>query len=90
MAFLKRWRARHTLPPRRDPIPQAHPRVMAEQARRVSRELRQRPNEPTTLHAHTLADIYDTLAQMNDRIADLEAAGAVRGVAAAYERTLRP
>ncbi|USN14050.1 hypothetical protein PAPPERLAPAPP_03760 [Brevundimonas phage vB_BpoS-Papperlapapp] len=86
--WMKRWRERHNLPPRPCPTPNAHPWLMAQEARRVAAELRRRPNEPTTMHAHTLADVYEMIAHLNERVAALEDAGAVRAVGQAYERTL--
>ena len=86
-AFLKRWRERHNLPPC-PPTPAAPPWMMAQEARRVARDLRARPNEPTIMHAHTLADLYEMIAHLNERVAVMEDAAALRGVAGAYERTL--
>lgn len=86
--LIKAWRERHHLPPRRTPLPDLHPRRAADEAYRVARSLRDQPNEPVTLHAHTLADVYDMLGHLSQRVANLEDASAVRGVAQAYERTL--
>lgn len=87
-SLLKRWRERHNLPPRPHPTPAAPPRLMAQEARRVAQDLRARPNEPTVIHAHTLADIYEMLAHLNDRLAAMDDAAALRAVGQAYERTL--
>lgn len=76
------------LPPRADPLPNLPMRRAAQEAYQVAQALRSRPNAPTTLHAHTLADIYDLLGHQSLRIAALEEAEATRGVAQAYERTL--
>ncbi|UTC28883.1 hypothetical protein MARCHEWKA_03710 [Brevundimonas phage vB_BpoS-Marchewka] len=88
--WLGRWRDRHNLPPRPCPTPHAHPRLMAQEARRVAGDLRRRPNEPTTMHAHTLADVYEMIAHLNERVATLEDTAAMRGIGQAYERTLHP
>lgn len=88
MNLFKKWRDRDLLPPRTEALEVIPARRAAQEAFRVARALRARPNEPTVLHAHTLADIYDVMGQLNDRVANLEDAAAVRGVAQAYERTL--
>lgn len=66
--------------------PPYNPAFATQSARMVAETLRHQPNRPVVMHAHVMADIYDAIADLNEKIVSMEREQAVRNVARAYER----
>ncbi|USN15328.1 hypothetical protein KIKIMORA_01820 [Brevundimonas phage vB_BpoS-Kikimora] len=63
------------------------PALAAQSARMVAETLRHGPNRPIAIHAHVLADVYDAIADLNEKVVAMEREESVRRVAQAWERS---